>query len=879
MKEKEIDDKWHGFADFIGIEDQTLTPRRIKELLQDIIDSGMLKYADPTALISFLDVNKAANLGNNRHEAFMKNLIPASKTKSGLKKILDYAYSDETVVDPPNLTGHSEEEVSEDDEIKQVTVDDIYRNIDESKNPLENKELEPTTKILKQTFVFESLSDDANTMKFFVNYFLHRLWRKAFQNENEVLTIKQDYDKIKNNPKRKFANQVYSTFLSEYDGAKNLKIPPSRFQFKPYLMQRYVAHKIKLAKRFANFSGTGSGKTFSGVLASRLSNCKMTVIVCPKHIVSQWKKRIIIPAEGPIFENSEVVTGKEAFSEKRDEAKHKFLILNWDKFNQKLTVNHIDQLRAQKIDMIILDEIHMVKNEDSKRREGLEHLISNVKRKNKEFKLLGLSATPIINHLKEGKSLLELITGIDYDDLQTRPYLMNAVKLYQHLTNISIRYLVDYKKANLLYTDVEAPFPEKKDYPHIRNSPLGVEVLLTEARKSEIVDRIDGPTLIYTEYVGKIPGHQCIVDMLGDAAKQKVGEDNVGFYTGEKADGLQLFLDGDIQVLIASRPISVGVDDLQYRCKNLIFNSLPWTNAAYRQIIGRIVRTGMDDRTVNIHHIRARFPGVLYDEITKLRRIDYKKALADCAVDGTMPEGVLVTPERATKEAMLWIERLNRGEVSIVNRREWDRQLTPAVEKKLLRKLGDFSKMNQAFAIANSSTMHKKLIKENDWFVRYHELQERTDKTLKANPRDYWIRVLKGIGERKKIGDFGCGKAQIQDAIGLNVISFEHVAIDDFTKVKCCDIGNEKDLRKYLKDGDLDIALFCRSLSCGKNWKDYIKNAYWCLAKEGQLYIAETTSHMENKLKDLREVIKEIGFKIYKDEEIGEHTFIRAIKK
>ena len=381
--------------------------------------------------------------------------------------------------------------------------------------------------------------------------------------------------------------------------------------------------------------------------------------------------------------------------------------------------------------MIILDEIHMVKNEDSKRREGLEHLISNVKRKNKEFKLLGLSATPIINHLKEGKSLLELITGIDYDDLQTRPYLMNAVKLYQHLTNISIRYLVDYKKANLLYTDVEAPFPEKKDYPHIRNSPLGVEVLLTEARKSEIVDRIDGPTLIYTEYVGKIPGHQCIVDILGDAAKQKVGEDNVGFYTGEKADGLQLFLDGDIQVLIASRPISVGVDDLQYRCKNLIFNSLPWTNAAYRQIIGRIVRTGMDDRTVNIHHIRARFPGVLYDEITKLRRIDYKKALADCAVDGTMPEGVLVTPERATKEAMLWIERLNRGEVSIVNRREWDRQLTPAVEKKLLRKLGDFSKMNQAFAIANSSTMHKKLIKENEFKLLDARSKERFDGKVK----------------------------------------------------------------------------------------------------------------------------------------------------
>jgi hypothetical protein len=27
----------------------------------------------------------------------------------------------------------------------------------------------------------------------------------------------------------------------------------------------------------------------------------------------------------------------------------------------------------------------------------------------------------------------------------------------------------------------------------------------------------------YDEYVGKIPGHQCIVDMLGDAANGEIG--------------------------------------------------------------------------------------------------------------------------------------------------------------------------------------------------------------------------------------------------------------------------------------------------------------------------------------------------------------------
>ena len=135
------------------------------------------------------------------------------------------------------------------------------------------------------------------------------------------------------------------------------------------------------------------------------------------------------------------------------------------------------------------------------------------------------------------------------------------------------------------------------------------------------------------------------------------------------------------------------------------------------------------------------------------------------------------------------------------------------------------------------------------------------------------------MGGRKKIGDFGCGKAQIQDAIGRNVISFEHVAIDDFTRVKCCDVGDEGDLRNHLNDGDLDVAIFCRSLSCGKNWPDYIRNAYWCLAKEGQLFIAETTSHLTNKLKDLKKIMKENGFDVYKEEEIGEHTLIRATKR
>ncbi|HEU4445422.1 MAG TPA: hypothetical protein VFR94_12190 [Nitrososphaeraceae archaeon] len=40
-----------------------------------------------------------------------------------------------------------------------------------------------------------------------------------------------------------------------------------------------------------------------------------------------------------------------------------------------------------------------------------------VRRKNSNVKVLGLSATPVVNNLNEGKSLLELITGKVYDDV------------------------------------------------------------------------------------------------------------------------------------------------------------------------------------------------------------------------------------------------------------------------------------------------------------------------------------------------------------------------------------------------------------------------------------------------------------------------------
>ncbi|MGB8035353.1 MAG: hypothetical protein WCF03_16195 [Nitrososphaeraceae archaeon] len=49
-----------------------------------------------------------------------------------------------------------------------------------------------------------------------------------------------------------------------------------------------------------------------------------------------------------------------------------------------------------------------------------------------------------------------------------------------------------------------------------------------------------------------------------------------------------------------------------------------------------------------------------------------------------------------------------------------------------------------------------------------------------------------------------------------------------------------------------------------------------CLAKNGLLFIVETTNSLSKRLSELRNVIKDHGFEIYSDEERGDFTFIEA---
>ena len=285
-------------------------------------------------------------------------------------------------------------------------------------------------------------------------------------------------------------------------------------------------------------------------------------------------------------------------------------------------------------------------------------------------------------------------------------------------------------------------------------------------------------------------------------------------------------------------------------------------------LLGRLVRMGRFRDIVHVYVIRAGIGGYPYDEF-KWKRIQYKRTLADCAVDGVLPEKNLVTPQQANMEAVNWLERLGRGEISTVVRRDLNVELSPVQIRKRIVKYGDFAKLNNRINNENSQTTNERMMKDSQEWEEYHRQYRDARRTWTIIPYEEIIKKIKQLSPRLLIGDFGCGEAKILEEFGdTRVYSYDHVAINN--KVKACDMKSVP-----LPDEAIDIAVFSLSLM-GRNWQDYIAEAKRCLATNGYLLIADTTKSIDKRLSKIKEVIKKHGFEIYSDEEKGDFTFIGA---
>ncbi len=497
--------------------------------------------------------------------------------------------------------------------------------------------------------------DDVSAAEFLVSSGVARLLGVAFQ---DVAAARREVTTLASGPYTERVRSGFDSLLSRAEGLvtpEGWKFSPGGVLSEPNLMQKVVAVRVRDERRLGNWSGTGAGKTVSALLASRVVGADVTLITCPNAVVSTW-----VEAVNNVFPGT-----AKPYAKTLDVPVHVgvpvYLIVNYEHLQRPAAPRELAALAASgRVGMVVIDEIHQAKQRDensqSIRRRNLQQFVDAAVLSNQELRVLGMSATPVINNLVEGTSLLRLITG-DESTIGADPTVSNCMALHQALVRHGIRWMPRYE-STLAYQEVPVDCTDElKELQALqpRAGVLAIEQILTRARLRVLREQVRPKTLVYTHL------RSGIVEQLVEAFEEDGYR--VGCFTGVDKSGLPGFLQGDVDVLVATSSIGTGVDGLQRVCNRVLVNVLPWTDADYTQLKGRVWRQGQQADKVDfiVPVTQAQLRGETWSWCQmKLDRLRYKRSIADAAVDGTIPDEYLRTPEQAAEDALAWLRRLSR---------------------------------------------------------------------------------------------------------------------------------------------------------------------------------------------------------------------------
>ena len=890
---------WTSWSDFLGYQGHW-NSRSYLGFLKSI--QSLAPYLDASELYLIQmqsGLAKAASLGTSKASKLIKRLeeiIDSNKSDEEKQAILDEIIKDtEDAIENGEITDEELDDFDDFDDYQVVdTVADDEANgpratgiaaltANHPIKPLKSRDFSTPDNLVGNIPAMA----DGEAIGFMIANRTQRLWN-AFLNNGEDINAPDIQEVLSYSDKGEYYQVIVNKFLTQLEQAKNIPIPDGyKFRLKgqteitlPNMMQRLTTVLVQNQSYVLNMSGTGAGKTLSAVFTSRVIDARVTVIVAMNATLSGWESVI-----KNTFPDSVVFT-KDLDTVDFDRDKHNYVILNFESFQQPNSSNYVRKLlESASIDFLVIDEIHNIKQrseDESKRLQILRALRVQAQENNPELKVLGMSATPVINNLMEGKKLLEFVTGHEYKDLMHKSNVNNALRLHYHLVINGIRYRPSYMDQPREH------HPEIDASDHIDNllkvpkgDVVAMERALLKIKMPTLLANIKKGTIVYSHYVGGGELTQMIADEIRAKLKLKVG-----IFTGEDNTGVDLFRDGKVDVLVGSKPVSTGVDGLQHVSNRMVISSLPWTAAEYHQLIGRIHRQGSKftdegvDIVIPVVYVEGFVEGGIkplrwsYDE-SRLGRIHYKRTLADCAVDGTVAKGELADPSKMLKKSQealdKWVERLENDEIMLIDRSMLIIPLPPEVEIEAKRRHGDFSEMNRRWNITNSQKTHKRLQDDpSEWYL-YHTLYGDKRKNWEEIPYEKIAEKINQMSQRLVVADLGCGEALLAKALpNHRVHSFDHIAINE--DVVSCDIS-----KIPLMNGDIDVAVFSLSLM-GCNLGEYLTEAHRCLANGGTLMIAEPKDRWSDCVSELIQEIESAGFVIEEQEIRYQFLYVTARK-
>lgn len=483
--------------------------------------------------------------------------------------------------------------------------------------------------------------------------------------------------------------RVAAQFLTELDEARNTPLPEGyKGDLDPMLSQRRFMVLAGERRRIANWSGTGAGKTLSAALSLEHLDAKESLVVAPSDVLPRWQEEFKAG-----FPDTEVVLVREDAAVDRDiapvpDGKRRVWLVNYEQFSGENGVARIDRL-TDRVDAVVMDEIHKLKSQSeetaSRRHRAAQEFLDNASQsavsRDRELAVIGMSATPVVNDLDEAKSVFRLISGAA-PGVGTEQTVSNVTKFHHRMRTLGVRQLPQLShsiRRNTVAVDitgdsatiVEELAGRRNSAPGGRLHGLQVEQALLPYKMPAIRTSVASsvgegkPVIVYSKFTTGMVDP--IVEGVSDMKRPDGSAVRAVRYTGdetpeERKDIVQRFRRGEIDVLVASSPITTGVDGLQDVCSHLVVACPPYTSAELEQLEGRVYRTGLNS-DVRIDYIvtsARRTPEVSAWSwcASRLKAIRSKRTLADAVMDGNVPDALVSKTKGMRGRALAGIQSL-----------------------------------------------------------------------------------------------------------------------------------------------------------------------------------------------------------------------------
>ena len=542
-----------------------------------------------------------------------------------------------------------------------------------SKEDLPSLDPESTLKALdKATEVVESTSTDEDKVHFLKAKATAKLWDACFRDEegiiNKVEHIKPPLDA--------YSAEIKEGFLKEYRGSKALPIPDT-YQFRdlrgnrrdPKLMQRLVAYRLKRDGQLLNLSGTGTGKTLSAIYSAQICGAKRILISCPNGVLSSWER-----AFNTAYPEAVIHIKLDGWQIPAIDSRTHVYMVNHERFQELYAERMLAHCVGFAPDLVVIDEIHQskrrTKDKTSQRRKLMNEYLRIAKNITPQLKILGMSATPVINNLYEGRSLLELVNQETIQDVDEKIDLNSCMNLYQHFVRSGIRMNPgSLSRTEIIIEDINATELLPKVIAATKSGTYhDVEQILVPAKIGSLHKCIERgkKTVIFITYIkSTLRPLASWLQQQGISHCVYTGNDKDATSEGFE-DALDEFIRGSTEVLIASiKCVGTGVDGLQSVCDRAVFFQLPWTSTEFEQAIGRLDRDGTEFDSIKIYlpmtdiHLPN---GERWSWCrSKFDRIQSKRDIAKAAVDGEVPDAAsMISPSEAAKYWIGWLKRLEQ---------------------------------------------------------------------------------------------------------------------------------------------------------------------------------------------------------------------------